>query len=132
MLGKKSQRALMSCRCSPGGEQGDADKGGVPGTDVNGAHEVRHLSPFGHLFRFAVKWFGFTGLYAVFSVCPFCGRAGCPVGAGITGSVGVFFALCATNWRPLFQYFRDRHREKTKDFLTSVNGKKNQGVNHHG
>ncbi len=44
MLGKKSQGKMMSCGCSPGGEQGDADKGVLPGTDVNGAHEARRFS----------------------------------------------------------------------------------------
>lgn len=131
MFGKKSQREMMPCGCSPGGEQGHGEKGPFSGSDVNGAHEARRLSPFGHLFRFAAKWFGFTGLYAAFSVCPFCGQAGCPVGAGIAGSVGAFFALCATDWKRLFRYFRDSRRKNMKDFLAPVNGNNPQEGGQH-
>ena len=46
-----------------------------------------------HVIRFIGWWFGFTGLYAMFSVCPFCGQSGCPVGAGAAGIFGGFFAL---------------------------------------
>ncbi|GAB6096160.1 hypothetical protein JCM14469_24130 [Desulfatiferula olefinivorans] len=70
-------------------------------------------SPFGHLFRFIGKWFGFTGLYAAFSVCPFCGQAGCPVGVGLAGSVGAFFALCATDWKQLLGFIRSRLKKTT-------------------
>lgn len=45
-----------------------------------------------HVLRFFGWWFGFSGLYAIFSVCPFCGQPGCPVGAGTAGLFGVFFA----------------------------------------
>jgi hypothetical protein len=43
--------------------------------------------------RFLGLWFGFSGLYAMFAVCPFCGRPGCPVGAGVAGVVGAAFTL---------------------------------------
>ena len=67
-------------------------------------HPQPVLSPFGHFFRFTARWFGFTGLYAAFSVCPFCGQAGCPVGVGIAGSMGAFFALCLMDWKRLLGY----------------------------
>ena len=47
MLGKKSQGKMMSCGRSPGGEQGDADKGVLPGTYVAGAHEARRFPCYG-------------------------------------------------------------------------------------
>jgi len=43
------------------------------------------LSPFGHLFGLFASWFGFTGLYAMFAICPFCGQQGCPVGMASAG-----------------------------------------------
>lgn len=55
----------------------------------------RKMSPFGHLFRFIGLWFGFTGIYSMFAVCPFCGQQGCPVGLASAGTVGAFFCpLC--------------------------------------
>jgi hypothetical protein len=50
--------------------------------------------PFmGRLWRLLMWWLIFTGIYASTSVCPFCGQAGCPVGAAGAGLVGGFFAL---------------------------------------
>ena len=104
MLGKEPQGPLMSCGGSPGGEHEAETKGAPGGSVLTGPHDHPELSPFGYLFRFAGRWFGFTGLYAAFSVCPFCGQAGCPVGVGIAGSVGAFFALCLMDWKRLFGY----------------------------
>jgi len=43
-------------------------------------------------------WFvGFSGLYAMGAVCPFCGRPGCPTGAASAGLVGLLFASL-TQW----------------------------------
>jgi hypothetical protein len=40
-----------------------------------------------------LSWFlAFSGLYAMSAVCPFCGRAGCPVGTASAGLVGLAFA----------------------------------------
>jgi len=40
-----------------------------------------------------LSWFlAFSGLYAMSAVCPFCGRAGCPVGTASAGLVGLVFA----------------------------------------
>ncbi|MEW5949843.1 MAG: hypothetical protein AB1711_10605 [Thermodesulfobacteriota bacterium] len=55
----------------------------------------------GPLFRFLRWGLAFSGLYAMFAVCPFCGRVGCPVGAGSVGLVGGFFALCMQVWKTL-------------------------------
>jgi len=65
------------------------------------------LSPFGHLFRIFASWFGVTGLYAAFSVCPFCGQQGCPVGMASAGTVGAFLALCFQDWKRLFSYIKN-------------------------
>nr|WP_321404652.1 hypothetical protein [uncultured Desulfobacter sp.] len=66
------------------------------------------LSPFGRLFRLFASWLGFTGLYAAFSVCPFCGQQGCPVGMASAGTVGAFLALCLQDWKRLFSYVKNR------------------------
>lgn len=66
------------------------------------------LSPFGHLFRFIGWWFGFTGLYAMFSVCPFCGQQGCPVGLASAGSIGAFLSLCLQDWKRLFSFIKQK------------------------
>jgi hypothetical protein len=66
------------------------------------------LSPFGKLFRFIGMWFGFAGLYAAFSVCPFCGQPGCPVGLASAGAIGAFFALCLQDWKTLFKFLHKK------------------------
>jgi hypothetical protein len=62
----------------------------------------------GQLFRFFGWWLGFSGLYAMFAVCPFCGQQGCPVGAGSAGVVGGFFALVAQNGRAFLRFINHR------------------------
>ena len=47
----------------------------------------------GRLLKFLTWWLIFTGIYASSSVCPFCGRVGCPVGGVSAGVVGGVFAL---------------------------------------
>lgn len=64
------------------------------------------LSPLGYTIKLVSKWFGFTGLYAAFSVCPFCGQTGCPVGIGSASIVGAFFILIFQDWRILFNYIK--------------------------
>jgi len=77
------------------------------GEDHTESHE-RKLSPFGRLFRFLGWWLGLTGLYSAFSVCPFCGQPGCPVGLASAGTVGAFLALCVQDWRSLFRYIKGK------------------------
>ncbi len=73
-----------------------------------------------HLFRFLGWWFGFSGLYAMFAVCPFCGNTGCPVGAGSAGLVGGFMALCMQNWKTFFKFLNKRLKEKFNVFMRKV------------
>jgi hypothetical protein len=47
--------------------------------------------------RFLGWFLGFSGLYAMGAVCPFCGRPGCPTGAASAGLVGLVFAAL-TQW----------------------------------
>jgi len=54
---------------------------------------------FGHLFILIASWFGFTGLYAMFAVCFFCGQQGSSVGMASVKTVGAFFALCFQVWK---------------------------------
>lgn len=77
--------------------------------------ENRKMSPFGHLFRFFGWWFGFAGLYSAFSVCPFCGQQGCPVGLASAGSVGAFFALCLQDWKLLFRFLKQKFSKYFKE-----------------
>ena len=76
----------------------------IQNTETDHNKENIKLSPFGYLFRLLASWFGFTGLYAMFAVCPFCGQQGCPVGIASAGTVGAFFALCFQDWKRLFLY----------------------------
>jgi hypothetical protein len=86
------------------------------GEKPHSEHGVRKLSPLGRLFRFFGWWFGFTGLYSAFTVCPFCGQQGCPVGLVSAGTVGAFLALCAQDWKLLAGYLRRRlRRQHLKD-----------------
>ncbi len=48
-------------------------------------------------------WLIFAGIYASSSVCPFCGKPGCPVGPGAASLVGVVFAWLMTFGRHLRQ-----------------------------
>jgi hypothetical protein len=61
----------------------------------------------GRLFRFLAWWLIFTGIYASSSVCPFCGRAGCPVGGFSAGMVGGFFALLIEKGKVFLNYLAD-------------------------
>jgi len=84
-------------------------------------HGKRKMSPFGHLFRFFGWWFGFTGLYSMFAVCPFCGQQGCPVGLASAGTVGAFFALCIQDWKLLFRFLKQKFSRHAKEETSSNN-----------
>ena len=88
------------------------DKNNSQSPEMDSNQEKLKLSPFGHLFRLLASWFGFTGLYAMFAVCPFCGQQGCPVGMASAGTVGAFFALCFQDWKRLFVYIKQKISEK--------------------
>ncbi len=55
-------------------------------------------------FKFLSWWLIFTGIYASSSVCPFCGRPGCPVGGVSAGVVGGIFALVMEKGRTFLSY----------------------------
>lgn len=48
---------------------------------------LKRLPIIGNIFRFLGLWAAFTGIYAMFAVCPFCGQVGCPIGAGSAGDI---------------------------------------------
>ena len=74
------------------------------------SHKPQHqkMSPLGYALRFIGAWFGFTGLYATFNVCPFCGQVGCPVGLASAGAMGAFFALFVQDWKRLLIFIRHK------------------------
>ena len=76
----------------------------------------KKMSPFGYLFRFIGWWFGFTGLYTMFAVCPFCGQQGCPVGLASAGTIGAFFSLCVQDWKRLFSFFKHKFSKEQEEF----------------
>jgi len=79
---------------------------GITEEDIESLRVQLHVKPtfFGQLFRFFGWWLGFTGLYAMFAVCPFCGQQGCPVGVSSAGVVGGFFALVVQNGRGFLRF----------------------------
>ena len=70
--------------------------------------KLKKLPIIGNLFRFLGLWLAFTGVYAMFSVCPFCGQVGCPVGAGSAGVIGGFFALAVPNMKNLLSLMQHK------------------------
>jgi len=74
----------------------------------------RGRSRVGYMVRIVATWFAFTGLYAGFAVCPFCGRQACPVGLASAASVGAFFALCVQDWRRIVRFIQRKMRGGTR------------------
>lgn len=74
----------------------------------SGELKTKRLSPFGYAIKLFAKWFGFTSLYTAFSVCPFCGQQGCPVGIGSASIIGAFFALVFNDWKILYLYINKK------------------------
>lgn len=58
-------------------------------------------------FRFFTWWLVFAGIYASSSVCPCCGRVGCPVGGVGAGLMGGFFALVVTKGKTWLQWLAE-------------------------
>jgi hypothetical protein len=77
-------------------------------------HDNKRMSPFGYLFRFIGWWCGFTGLYAMFAVCPFCGQQGCPVGLTSAGTIGAFFTFCVQDWKRFFTFIKHKLTKREK------------------
>jgi hypothetical protein len=46
------------------------------------------------VFQMVSLWGAFTGLLAVTTPCPCCGRIGCPVGLGLFAAAGGVLAFC--------------------------------------
>ncbi|MGQ9921372.1 MAG: hypothetical protein ACUVRZ_08590 [Desulfobacca sp.] len=59
-----------------------------------------------NLKKYGQWWLVFAGIYASSSVCPFCGKPGCPVGPGAAGLIGLDFAWMATFGKNLRQRLR--------------------------
>jgi hypothetical protein len=47
-------------------------------------------------------WLGFTGLFAMGSICPCCGRADCVLGIGVAGTFGAIATLTLSKLKSLF------------------------------
>lgn len=73
---------------------------------------AKKLSPLGHTLKFIGCWFGLAGLYSAFSVCPFCGQQGCPVGIASASAIGAFLALCIQDWKTLLRYIKHKHSNR--------------------
>jgi hypothetical protein len=65
----------------------------TPAEVPTGIKRLYQYPLIGRLVRFFTWWLIFSGIYASSSFCPFCGQAGCPVGAASAGLVGGLFAL---------------------------------------
>lgn len=67
-----------------------------PAVECDGKTRIsRNRPPIVLLLRFAGWFVGFSGLFAMGAVCPFCGKQGCPVGSASAGFVGLLFASLA-------------------------------------
>ena len=89
------------------------DKNNSQIQEIDSNKENPKLSLSGRLFRFLVSWLGFTGFYAMFSVCPSCRQQGCPVGLASASTVGAFLALCIQDWKRFVAYIKQKLRKKS-------------------
>jgi hypothetical protein len=64
---------------------------------------IKAASIIKKILRFLGWWLGLSMLYAMFAVCPFCGRQGCPVGMGGAGLIGGVFALLLQESKIVYQ-----------------------------
>ena len=62
--------------------------------------------------HFIKWWLGFTGLIAASSICPFCGRPGCPVGIGAATTMGGILSLFMQNWKEPLRWLHRRCNNK--------------------
>lgn len=81
--------------------------------------KLKQVPIIGNLFRFLGLWVAFTGIYAMFAVCPFCGQMGCPVGAGSAGVVGGAFALAVNNGKQFVKKINFLEMKKIYDYIFS-------------
>lgn len=115
---KRRKYEVGEAAVRPGVDEG-TDRKPIPASSGDPEDGGRRMSPFGRLFRFIAWWFGFTGLYSMFSVCPFCGQQGCPVGLASAGTVGAFLTLCVQDWKRLFVFLRRKLSRRTEDATES-------------
>ena len=71
-------------------------------------HAIKKHPILGRIFWFFGWWFAFSGMYAMFAVCPFCGQVGCPAGGGSVGLVGGLFALLMQSWKGIVRTISNR------------------------
>ena len=55
----------------------------------------------GRAFHIGGWWLGFTGLFAMGSICPCCGQAGCVMGIGAAGTLGAVATLVLAKLKSL-------------------------------
>jgi len=58
--------------------------------------------------HFLFHWLAFFGIFAGTVVCPICGQAGCPTGAGSAAIAGGVFALLTQHWRVFISYIKNK------------------------
>jgi len=110
---------LLECRGQQRGPRTVRHDSTQPYAEIKGSlasmhirYDVKRREPtkynhlvFGQILRFFGWWLAFAGIYSSTSVCPFCGRPCCPVGAGSAGLFGGFLALIIRNWKGAFKFF---------------------------
>ena len=80
--------------------------------EMDKSHKHSVISRF---VRFITWWLILSGIYASSSVCPFCGKLGCPVGGASAGIVGAFLALVVARGKAFLNYLsRVWHRIGSK------------------
>jgi hypothetical protein len=70
----------------------------------------------GKILRLFGWWFGISCLYAMFSVCPFCGRPGCPAGAGSAGLAGGISVLLLQNWKIFMRNLKAHFKKERQQY----------------
>ncbi len=89
-------------------------KAGAPDEAPAPAAGGQRPSWLGSLKNYGKWWLVFAGIYASSSVCPFCGKPGCPVGPGAAGLIGLVFAWLMT--------FGQHLRRRLQTFLALIRG----------
>jgi hypothetical protein len=100
----KLRGSMDCCRTHPDHHDGHCHAG--PETPELAA-APRRSALFARFSKFFVWWLIFSGIYAGSSVCPFCGRMGCPVGGASAGLVGGFFAVLLLAGKRLWAYCKN-------------------------
>lgn len=76
----------------------------------------------GRAFRFGGWWLGFTCYFAIGSVCPCCGQAGCAMGIGAVGALGAAATLVLSKLKCLGRRPRSiRSESSAKEHAVETN-----------